>query len=109
MFTKLRTAYQIASNLGQIQAIISATFLSIVKTADILEYVLAQSTDTKLGKVVNQYLPPVISILSKVRDIILKYGKYVGFEETVSPQTVTEVLSLDELAELNKQLDELLK
>ena len=109
MFTKLRSAYQIASNIGQIQAIVAAAFLSIVKTADILEFILKQTTDTKLGKVVDQYLPPVIDILNKVKTIILKYGKYIGFDETVSPQTATEALSLDELAELNKQLDELLK
>ncbi len=109
MLTKLRTAYQIASNLGQIQAIISAAFLSIVKTADILEFILKQTTDTKLGKIVDQYLPPVIDILNKVKAIVLKYGKYIGFEETVSPQNETETLSLDELEELKKQLDELLK
>ena len=110
MFTKLRSAYQIASNLGQIQVAVAAAFVSIIKTADILEYILKQTTDTKLGKIVDQYLPPVIAILNKVKDIIIKYGKFVGFDmENISVQAKEDEISLKELDELKKQLDELLK
>lgn len=107
MFTKLRSAYQIASNLGQIQAIVTAAFVSIIKTADILQYILKQTTDTKLGKVVDQYLPPVIAILNKVKDVIIKYGKYVGFEGGIVSAQGDDLL--EDLKNIDNTLNELLK
>jgi hypothetical protein len=107
MFKKFSDAYKVVSNLGQIQVVVSAAFVAIVKTADILAFILAQTSDTKLGKVVDEYLPPVIAILDKVKGIILKYGKLVGFDGgAVASQSEN---LLDDLKNLDKSLDELLK
>lgn len=108
MFKKFSDAYKIVSNLAQIQVAIGTAFVAITKTADILAFILEQTTDTKLGTVVKEYLPPVISVLGKLKDLILKYGPFIGF----TPETLTETQSEDklkELKELTKSLDGLLK
>jgi hypothetical protein len=107
MFKKFSDAYKVVSNLGQIQVVVTAAFVAIVKTADILAFILAQTSDTKLGKVVDEYLPPVITILDKVKGIILKYGKLVGFEGGIVASQGDNLLA--DLKDLDKSLDELLK
>jgi uncharacterized membrane protein len=111
MFKNLALAYKIATNVAKIKNVLESIYNVIVKTSAIIDFTAEQlkdSKETKLGKVLSQYVPIVQTALSKVKEVIEKYGVFVGFETQVYVQAdedLTESLQ-DAIVELEAALQE---
>jgi len=106
MFTKLTAAFKIVSNLDKITSVVTVAYSALVKLLSVLAFIEQQINDTKLGTVLEKYLPPVITTLRKIKSLVEKYGELFG----VVPQPETVVQSLEDVdleADLKKSIDEL--
>jgi hypothetical protein len=109
MFKNFIAALQIVKNRDKIKKVVNETYSAIVKTLDALEFINKQVNDTKLGRLLQQYLPQIITVLSKVKEIFEKYGPFFGLE-VVEPQRLeTEQNLSDSLTTVELKLNEILK
>lgn len=107
MFKSLTSALKIFRNLSQIKAVVETIYVSIVKTKSILEFITTQLNDTKLGKVLADYVPSTISLLDKVIQVFEKYGEMIGLSLDVKTLNISP--AIEEINQLKGKLDELLK
>jgi|688.fasta_scaffold1453206_2 hypothetical protein len=77
--------YTIVRNSKNILEAAGVLYVTLNKVLEILNFLETKSNDTKLGKILEQYLPVLISVITKIVNMFTKYGKYVGF---VAPATV---------------------
>jgi hypothetical protein len=111
MFKNLTLAYKIATNVANIKNVLESIYNVIIKTSAIVDFSAEQlkdSKETKLGKVLAQYVPIVQTALTKIKEVIEKYGVFVGFETQVyaqSDEDLTKSLK-DALVELEAALQE---
>lgn len=107
MFANLSTAYKIATNLANIKEIVATIYAVVVKTTNVVNYIAAQTNNTKFGKLVAQYVPTVATILNKIKAVIEKYGKIIGIDTgniVVAQSSDHEKDLKDALASLNDLL-----
>lgn len=106
MFQKILKALSIFKNLENIKNGVSVFYTSICKVLNTLKFIETQINDTKLGSSLKQYLPETIKILEKIKQIIEKYGDFVGFVAPVDAQNLVVIDDLKkELSQVSKQLD----
>lgn len=79
MFSTISKIITFFKNKEKISLAVATIYDSVRTVIDTLEFIEKETNDTKLGKTLQQYLPNVLSVLGKIREIIEKYGKYVGF------------------------------
>ena len=110
MIKKYFSAVSLLKNLGKITEIINASYIAIVKIIATLQFIQNNVNDTKLGNKLDQYIPKINGLLTKVKEIIEKYGKYINFVPPVeSSATIQSESILKELDKSFKDLDALLK
>ena len=110
MFKKFPSALTLVKNLDNIRLVVGATYTAVVKTLAVLVFLQGQANDTKLGVVLEKYLPTIILLLSKVKEVFEKYGKYIGFTPPVDAlaESVDGSLLLAELDASVAHLNQLL-
>lgn len=109
MLNKLSQLFSFFKNLDNIRLAVSTVYDSVNSVLDVLRFIEIETNDTKLGKTLQQYLPNTIATLQKVKDIIIKYGKFVGYTPTVEGQDNDKEEFNSQLTRNIKNLDELLK
>lgn len=109
MFKNFIAALQIVKNRDKIKKVVNETYSAIVKTLDALEFINKQVNDTKLGRLLQQYLPQIITVLTKVKEIFEKYGPFFGLEVVEPQQLKTEQNLSDSLTTVELKLNEILK
>ena len=110
MFQSLTSSFAIFKNLGKIKEVLNVAYTAIVKLHTVLSFLDAQTNDTKLGKVLEGYLPKTVETLEKILEIFKKYGKYIDLDTTVVAQSILSELTLiEELEKSNKELNAILK
>jgi uncharacterized membrane protein len=102
--------YALIKNSKKIVEASGVIYVTLTKVLEILKLLESKSNDTKLGKILDQYLPVVISVIEKILGIFNKYGKYIGFVAPaavpVSAQSESDEDDLkDHLEDLSKMLD----
>jgi hypothetical protein len=109
MFSTISSAFKIAANLANIRTVISTVYTVVVKTAAVLAFLSTQTNNTKFGEMIGQYMPLITSVITKIKELIEKYGPIIGVDTSVAvvQQDVDHekalkdaIASLDEL--LNK-------
>lgn len=106
MFQKILKALSIFKNLENIKNGVTIFYTSICKVLNTLKFIETQINDTKLGSSLKQYLPETIKILEKIKEIIEKYGEFIGFVAPADAQNLIVVDDLrKELITVSKQLD----
>lgn len=114
MFSTFTSAIKIASNLVKIKETIASIYLVITKTITVIDFLAAQTNETKLGKLLAAYIPAISTILNKTKEVIEKLAPLLQItlatevtplsEETISETEAKEILdsALDELNNLLK-------
>ena len=99
--------YTLLRNSKNILEASGVLFITLTKVLEILKLLQSKSNDTKLGKVLDQYLPVVISVIEKILGMFTKYGKYIGFVAPVveSQAEEDEEELKNHLLDLSKMLD----
>jgi hypothetical protein len=103
-------AFSLSKNLSKIKEVVNVAYVAIINIIQALAFIETQLGDTKLGILLENYIPKIMVILTKVKELIEKYGKYVGVTPVV--ESLTEVSPHKSLADLDvalKQLNDLLK
>jgi hypothetical protein len=101
-------AFFLAKNLAKIKDVVNVSYVAIVKTLQSLAFIETQLGDTKLGLLLENYIPKIIEVLTKVKELIEKYGKYIGVTPvTPVAGTLSEVSLQQSLAELDGALKKL--
>lgn len=95
MFSTLTSAFKIASNLVKIRETISSVYLVITKTITVIDFLAAQTNETKLGKLLAAYIPAISTILNKTKEVIEKLAPLLQITlpssvVTLSAETVSE-------------------
>jgi hypothetical protein len=88
MFTKITSAFAIFSNLGKIKLVASSTYTVIVRLLAVMKFIQTQITDTKLGEVLDKYMPATINALETVKNLAEKYGAVLGITPAIAAQSV---------------------
>jgi ferritin-like metal-binding protein YciE len=110
MFTSLSSAFIIFKNLGKIKEVLNVAYTAVIKLHTVLTFLDSQTDNTKLGKLLDGYLPKTVEVLEKIIDIFKKYGKYIDLDTTVVAQSIlSESTLIEELEKSNKELNGLLK
>lgn len=108
MFSNIVSAFKIVSNLDKITSVVTTAYTALVKLISVLAFIEGQITDTKLGDVLEKYLPAVLTTLRKIKELVEKYRNLFGI--VPKPEVVSQ--GADDLhADLEKsiaELDELL-
>jgi len=99
------TAFSLAKNLVKIKDAVNVVYIAIVKVLQALVFIESQLGDTKLGQLLETYIPKIIEVLTLVKELIEKYGKYIGVTPVV--ESLTEVSPHKTLAELDAALKKL--
>ena len=103
--------YTLIKNSKKIVEASEVIYVTLTKVLEILKLLESKSNDTKLGKILDQYLPVVISVIEKILGIFNKYGKYIGFVAPIFAVPVSTQSESDEddlknhLVDLSKMLD----
>lgn len=99
--------YTLIRNSKKILEASSVLYITLTKVLEILKLLESKSNDTKLGKVLEQYLPIVISVIEKILGMFVKYGNYIGFVPPVveSQSEENEEELKNELLDLAKMLE----
>lgn len=110
MFANLSTAFSVVKNLANIKDIASVVYVAVAKLLVTLVFIQGQVTDTKLGKVLEKYLPKSVEVLEKIKALFEKYSKIIGLNLTVAAQSIiSEETLLEELERSSSELDAKLK
>jgi len=110
MFQSLTASFAIFKNLGKIKEVLNVAYTAVVKLHAVLVFLDSQTNDTKLGKVLEGYLPKTVETLEKILEVFKKYGKYIDLDTTAVAQSILSELTLiEELEKSNKELNGLLK
>lgn len=108
MLQKISSFFSFLKNADKIKQAVSTLYISISKVLSTLMFIETQITDTKLGNTLREYIPQVITILKKIKEIIEKYGFVVGFVPPVEALNLVITDNLKkELSFVSKKLDEL--
>jgi hypothetical protein len=114
MFSTFTSAFKIAANLVKIRETIAGIYLIITKTIAVIDFLASQTNDTKLGKLLANYIPAISTILNKTKVVIENLAPLLGIalatevtplnDETLSETEAKEILdsALDELNKLLK-------
>lgn len=110
MFTNFKLAFSIAKYAVNIKMVLESVYNVINKLVPVLGVIDTQTQDskeTKLGKIIQQFLPVVQTAVNKIKQVIEKYGPLVGFETTVYSQANEDAHQalLDALKELDAVVD----
>ena len=89
MFTKITGAFAIFSNLGKIKLVASSSYTVVVRLLAVMKFIQTQITDTKLGEVLDKYMPAVINALETVKSLAEKYGAVLGITPAIVAQSVS--------------------
>lgn len=109
MFKKITNIISVFKNLENIKKAVSLFYTSIIKVNNTLKFVQTQLSDVSVNNDVKTHLAKTIEILDKAKQIIEKYGSFIGFSAPVSILQNYEVGKIkNELVKINDELDELL-
>lgn len=112
MFSSITKGFKIAGNIKNIQDTVTTVYGVVSKTEDVLGFVNKQAnSNTKLGKIVEQYVPSISAVLGKIKNIIEKYAPILGIvlaqantnEKVESEEQAKQVLD-SALTDLNSLL-----
>jgi hypothetical protein len=78
MIKKLTKIFLLLKHLEKIKAGIIYVYYALDNVVETLKFIEQEQNNTKYGKKVKLYLPNTIIILSKIKQIIEKYGPVVG-------------------------------
>lgn len=110
MFNKFSNFFAIFKNLDKIKDILNTSYVALVKVHTSLVFIESQTNDTKLGKLVSEYLPKTIEVTGKIKEIFEKYGPLFGLDLGVVAQSlVNEGTLIAELSQSSRELNEYLK
>jgi hypothetical protein len=110
MFSKFSNFFAIFKNLDKIKDVLNTSYTALVKVHTALVFIESQTNDTKLGKLVSEYLPKTIEVTGKIKEIFEKYGPLVGLDiGAVAQSFINEGTLVAELKQSSRELDKYLK
>jgi hypothetical protein len=110
MFSKFSNFFSIFKNLDKIKDILNTSYVALVKVHTSLVFIESQTNDTKLGKLISEYLPKTIEVTGKIKELFEKYGPLVGLQvEVVAQSFINEGTLVAELKQSSRELDKYLK
>ena len=99
-------------SIGKLKEYITLIFTAILKTRNILDYIESELDDTKVGDILEKYVPTVKKALDKVSTAVAKVLGFLGVEIQAEVVTLSKDNVDSEVAELEdalKKLEELKK
>jgi len=110
MFQKLSSIFSFFKNFDKIKETVVASYVAIVKTENVLEFLNNQIDDTALGKLVGEYIPKILKIVNKIKILSEKYAPFVGITlPTVAQSNAVKESLIDDLDASVDELNELVR
>jgi hypothetical protein len=96
MFQKIAIAFSAFKNIDKLKDVLNTSYVAIVKTLETLAFVQSELNNIQIDQSLKDYIPKTIDILTKIKELIEKYGPFIGFvPPTVTPSSATLLTHLD--------------